>query len=221
MVEARDLVKNYVSSGETLHILRGVNFTVEDGASLAVCGQSGCGKSTLLNILGGLDTPDSGCIIAGGREITGLNETGLSAYRGSCVGFVFQFHHLLKDFTALENVMLPAFMSGVRKKDALEKAKSLLDDVKMSHRKNHLPSELSGGERQRVALARALINDPKLILADEPTGNLDSEHTAAVADVLYNEAGKLGKTLIVATHDQTVAARASRRLTLSEGVLYE
>jgi lipoprotein-releasing system ATP-binding protein len=219
VVKGIDLVKNYITHAETLRVLQGLSFEIERGSSVSISGQSGCGKSTLLNILGGLDKADSGAVLVNGLEISALGEAALSAYRKKNVGFIFQFHYLLKDFTALENVMLPAFMAGVPKKKALERAHGLLHDVRLLERAGHLPAELSGGERQRVAVARAMINDPEIILADEPTGNLDSEHTNHVADILYSEAEKLGKTLIVVTHDHSVAARAQRHFVLSGGRL--
>jgi lipoprotein-releasing system ATP-binding protein len=213
------MVKNYVSGAETLRILTGINFEVEKGCTAAVTGQSGSGKSTLLNIIGGLDHCDSGSVRVGGEEISGLSESALALYRRKRIGFIFQFHYLLKDFTALENVMLPAYMGGMKKKDALEKARSLLSGVRLDERTDHYPSQLSGGERQRVAVARAMINDPDMILADEPTGNLDPKNSGLVAELLYGEAGKWGKTLIVVTHDESVAARAQFRFTLEKGVL--
>jgi lipoprotein-releasing system ATP-binding protein len=219
LVRAENLVKNYISGDETLRILKGVGFKIPRGVSVAVSGQSGCGKSTLLNILGGLDRTDSGSVTVGDLEITGLPEKALSEYRSRRVGFIFQFHYLLKDFTALENVMLPAYIGGMKKKDALEKARTLLSDVKLDDRIFHFPSQLSGGERQRVAVARSMVNDPDLILADEPTGNLDPDNSAMVAELLYAGAEKRGKTLIVVTHDEKVAARAGTRYILESGVL--
>ena len=220
IIRVRDLVKNYVSGAETLNILRGINFTVEPGSSVAVSGQSGSGKSTFLNILGGLDHSDSGSVEVAGTDITNLSESGLSSYRQRSIGFIFQFHYLLKDFTALENVMLPAYMTGMRKKDALEKARLLLGDMKLDDRANHFPSQLSGGERQRVAVARAMVNDPDIILADEPTGNLDPKNSAMVSELLYAGAEKWNKTLIVVTHDETVAGRAKIHYTLENGLLH-
>jgi lipoprotein-releasing system ATP-binding protein len=219
LVRVDNLVKNYVSGTETLYILRGIGFTVEEGASVAIAGQSGSGKSTLLNILGGLDYSDTGVVTVGGSEITGLSEKNLSAYRSRQVGFIFQFHYLLKDFSALENVMLPAYMFGMKRKDALEKARALLSDVKLDDRLNHFPSQLSGGERQRVAVARSLVNNPALILADEPTGNLDPDNSDLVAEILYATTTKWNKTLIVVTHDERVASRARYRYTLEAGIL--
>ncbi|MDR1597026.1 MAG: ABC transporter ATP-binding protein [Treponema sp.] len=219
LVRVRDLVKTYTSGTETLHILQGIGFEIIRGSSVAVIGESGSGKSTLLNILGGLDRCDSGSVMVGGAEITGLTESALSSYRSRGVGFIFQFHYLLKDFTALENVMLPAYIAGMKKKDALEKARLLLEDVRLQDRLQHYPSQLSGGERQRVAVARSLVNDPGLILADEPTGNLDTQNSAMVAELLYAGAEKWGKTILVVTHDIAVAERAKVRYTLKGGIL--
>jgi len=219
LVRVRDLVKNYTSGTEILHILRGISFEVQKGSTVAVSGQSGSGKSTLLNIIGGLDRFDSGTVEVAGQDISNLSESGLSSYRQTRIGFIFQFHYLLKDFTALENVMLPAYMTGMRKKDALEKARLLLKETMLTGRANHFPSQLSGGERQRVAVARAMVNDPDIILADEPTGNLDPRNSSMVAELLFEEAEKWGKTLVVVTHDESVASRARIRYTLEIGLL--
>jgi len=221
LLSVRDLVKNYISGTEILNILRGINFDLKWGSSMAVSGQSGSGKSSLLNIIGGLDRSDSGSVEVAGSDISLLSETELSSYRQSRIGFIFQFHYLLKDFTALENVMLPAYMMGMRKKDAIEKARLLLADMKMENRIGHFPSQLSGGERQRVAVARAMVNDPDIILADEPTGNLDARNSAMVAELLYAGTEKWGKALIVVTHDERVASRAKIRYTLENGLLRE
>lgn len=218
-VLARNVVKNYISGAETLNILKGIKFEVEKGKSLAISGQSGSGKSTLLNIIGGLDKADEGCVFVGNDEITTLSEKELSNYRSKKIGFIFQFHYLLKDFTALENVMLPAYIAGIKKKDAFDAARSLLADVNLGDREGHYPSQLSGGERQRVAVARSMVNDPELILADEPTGNLDPQNSEIVAKMLYENAQKRAKTLVVVTHDRRVAARASMRLVLENGLL--
>ena len=215
----KDLVKSYVSGTETLHILRGINFSVLQGSSVAISGQSGSGKSTFLNGIGGLDRFDSGTVEVAGSDISNLGESELSSYRQRRIGFVFQFHYLLKDFTALENVMLPLFMMGRRKKDAIERAKVLLSDMKLENRQGHYPSQLSGGERQRVAAARAMVNDPDIILADEPTGNLDPGNSALVSELLYAGAEKWGKTLIVVTHNESVASRAKVRYVLENGLL--
>jgi len=221
LVRVRDLVKNYTSGAEILNILRGINFEVQNGSTVAVSGQSGSGKSTFLNVIGGLDRFDSGIVEVAGQDISNLSESGLSSYRQKRIGFIFQFHYLLKDFTALENVMLPAYMTGMRKKDAMDKGRRLLEDMLLTERANHFPSQLSGGERQRVAVARAMVNDPDIILADEPTGNLDPRNSAMVAELLFAGAEKWGKTLVVVTHDETVAGRARLRYTLEDGLLGE
>ena len=219
MVRSEGIVKNYASGDEILHILRGISFDIPAGFSAAINGRSGSGKSTLLNIIGGLDRCDGGRVLVGDTEITALSEKNLSSYRSKKAGFIFQFHYLLKDFTALENVMLPAYIAGIKKKTALERARELLADVKLADRAGHYPSQLSGGERQRVAVARSMVNDPDLILADEPTGNLDPDNSAMVAELLFTGAEKWGKTLLVVTHDEKLAARASRRYTLENGLL--
>ena len=219
IVRTENIVRNFLSGAETLYILRGVTFEIEQGLSVAISGQSGSGKSTLLNIIGGLDRADEGKVFVGNAEITALDEKHLSEFRSKQAGFIFQFHYLLKDFTALENVMLPAYIAGMNKKHALEKARELLSDVKLNDRTGHFPSQLSGGERQRVAVARSMVNDPDVILADEPTGNLDPDNSAMVAELLYAGAEKWGKTLIVVTHDEKVAARASIHYTLENGLL--
>ncbi|MDR2403236.1 MAG: ABC transporter ATP-binding protein [Spirochaetaceae bacterium] len=219
LVQAAGIVKTYTSGTETLYILNGICFEVEGGTTVAITGQSGSGKSTLLNILGGLDRCDSGRVRVGDVEVSALAESGLTAYRSRRIGFIFQFHYLLKDFTALENVMIPAYMGGMRKREALDRAHSLLADVRMEDRLHHFPSQLSGGERQRVAVARSMVNDPDVILADEPTGNLDPLNSETVTELLYSGAEKRGKTLIVVTHDEKVARRAMIRYTLEGGLL--
>jgi lipoprotein-releasing system ATP-binding protein len=219
IIKVENLIKEYQSGTETLSILKGLCFTVPRGASAAVRGQSGCGKSTFLNILGGLDKSDSGLVEMEGLNICALAERELTEYRRKKIGFVFQFHYLLRDFTALENVMLPGYIGGMKKRAALDKAGKLLDELGLSSRLHHYPSQLSGGERQRVAVARAMINDPDLILADEPTGNLDPHNSLTVAELLYRAAEERKTSLVVVTHDEKVAARAQIRFVLSEGIL--
>ena len=219
VIRVENLVKNFVSGSENLRVLQGVNFSAEKGRTVAISGSSGSGKSTFLNIIGGLDRCDSGSVFIGGTNITRLSENALSEYRQKKTGFIFQFHYLLKDFTALENVMLPAYMTGIKKKDALERARILLCEMKLGGRLHHFPSQLSGGERQRVAVARAMVNDPELILADEPTGNLDPQNSVIAADLLFSGAEKYSKTLIVVTHDANIAARAHVRYNLANGIL--
>ena len=208
IIEIKDLEKTYVSKGESLTVLKDLSFSIEEGTRTAIVGSSGNGKSTLLNIISGIDTATSGFVKVGKYELSKMTEKDLCKYRSEFIGLVFQFHYLLKDFTALENIFLPAYMAGKNKKIAMEKAESLLQDIGLYERKNHLPSELSGGERQRVAVARSLINDPKIILADEPTGNLDPENAALISDLLYGVSEKYSKTLVLVTHDKEVAKKA-------------
>lgn len=208
IIEIKDLEKTYVSKGESLTVLKDLSFSIEEGTRTAIVGSSGNGKSTLLNIISGIDTATSGFVKVGKYELSKMTEKDLCKYRSEFIGLVFQFHYLLKDFTALENIFLPAYMAGKNKKIAMEKAESLLREIGLYERKNHLPSELSGGERQRVAVARSLINDPKIILADEPTGNLDPENAALISDLLYGVSEKYNKTLVIVTHDIEVAKKA-------------
>lgn len=219
IVQIEGLEKNYVNQSETLRVLKGLSLTIKKGERVCITGESGNGKSTLLNILGGIDTVSGGVVKAGGNELSALDEDALTEYRARFVGLVFQFHYLLKDFSALENVFLPAYMAGMHKSDAMKKAEKLLEDVGLSHRKNHLPSELSGGERQRVAVARALVNDPSLVLADEPTGNLDPANAAMIGELLFQVAKNYGKTLLVVTHDMDLASRGETLYKLEDGVL--
>lgn len=218
-IEIQNLCKSYISGSETLAILRSISLSVPQGITVAISGESGSGKSTLLNIIGGLDTADAGSVRVGTLYLEHLTEAQLNEYRGQHVGFIFQFHYLLKDFTALENVLLPAYMAGCSKKTAMDKARLLLTDIGMGHRLHHYPSQLSGGERQRVAVARSLVNDPDLILADEPTGNLDPSNSQIVADLLFMSAEKYHKTLLVVTHDKGIAERAQIQYRLNGGVL--
>lgn len=208
IIEIKDLEKTYVSKGESLTVLKDLSFSIEEGTRTAIVGSSGNGKSTLLNIISGIDTATSGFVKVGKYELSKMTEKDLCKYRSEFIGLVFQFHYLLKDFTALENIFLPAYMAGKNKKIAMEKAESLLQDIGLYERKNHLPSELSGGERQRVAVARSLINDPKIILADEPTGNLDPDNASMISDLLYGVSEKYNKTLVIVTHDKEVAKKA-------------
>ncbi len=217
LIELRALSKTFRSGTETLSILSDIDLDLPKGAKVAITGESGSGKSTLLNIVGGLDGATSGSVVVGPYRLDGLDERGLTAYRSRFVGFVFQFHYLLKDFTALENVMLPAYIAGAPKKEAFDRARALLADVRLEARSAHYPSQLSGGERQRVAVARALVNEPELVLADEPTGNLDPANSAGVAELLFDVADKRGKTLLVVTHDARVAERADVRFELQAG----
>ena len=208
ILQIKDLEKTYISDSERLTILKDLNLTVEEGSKVVIVGESGSGKSTLLNIIGGIDKITAGTVLAGTNaqyDLSKLDETEIAEYRSSFLGLIFQFHYLLKDFTALENVYMPAFIAGVPKKEAEEKAAELLQDVGVYDRRDHLPSQLSGGERQRVAVARSLINNPSLILADEPTGNLDPANAALIGDLLFSMVEKYKKTLLLVTHDITLA----------------
>ena len=221
VITIKNLEKTYKTESETLTILKNLNIEINEGSKFVVVGESGSGKSTFLNIVGGLYKATSGSVTVGPYEITSLNEAGISEYRSRYLGLIFQFHYLLKDFTALENVFLPAYMAGVPKKEAMEKARILLNDVGLSDRTNHLPSQLSGGERQRVAVARSLINDPKVILADEPTGNLDPANAVLIGDLLFSMTEKYNKTLILVTHDMKLAEKGDYIYSIKDGCFNE
>lgn len=219
IVSIKNVEKTYVTDSEKLTILKNCNLEVPEGKKIVIVGESGSGKSTLLNIIGGIDSVTEGSVVAGEYNVSELKEKALSEYRSKYLGLIFQFHYLLKDFTALENVYMPALIAGVSKKEAIEKAKTLLQDVGVGERLNHLPSQLSGGERQRVAVARALINDPKLILADEPTGNLDPANAVLIGDILFSMADKYKKTLLLVTHDMNLAAKGDDIYRIVDGAL--
>lgn len=219
IVEISNLEKTYETDSEKLTILKQLNLNIEEGKKIVIVGESGSGKSTLLNILGGIDKCSSGTVIAGNMNIDKMNEKQLADYRSNFIGLIFQFHYLLKDFTALENVYMPAYIAGVPKKEAEEKAKQLLNDVGIIDRQNHLPNQLSGGERQRVAVARSLINEPKLILADEPTGNLDPANATMIGDLLFSMVEKYNKTLLLVTHDMKIASKGDICYTIKNGSL--
>lgn len=221
VLSIKNLTKTYKDqiSGEELTILKDLSVDFLAGSKNIIIGESGCGKSTLLNIVGALDSITSGSVVAGKYNISELNEQGLEEYRSKYLGLIFQFHYLLKDFTALENVFLPAYMTGLSKKQAMDKAKQLLVDVGMEHRMDHIPAKLSGGERQRVAVARSLINDPSLILADEPTGNLDPANSKLISELLFSVVDKYNKTLILVTHDREIAKKGENCFKLVDGHL--
>ncbi|MBR0486508.1 MAG: ABC transporter ATP-binding protein [Treponema sp.] len=221
IISIKDLRKTYRTESESLTILNDLSIDIEKGKKIVIAGESGSGKSTFLNIVGALDNASAGSIIVGPYNVGQMDEEDAAEYRNRFLGLIFQFHYLLKDFTALENVYLPAFMAGVNKKEAEEKALKLLDDVGLSYRVNHLPSELSGGERQRVAVARALINDPQVILADEPTGNLDPGNAVMIGDLLFSMADKYQKTLLLVTHDMNLASKGDKIYSIKEGRLNE
>ncbi|UCG74848.1 MAG: ABC transporter ATP-binding protein [Gemmatimonadota bacterium] len=219
-VRARGVCRFFRSpDGKELRVLRGVDLEIGQGEMMAIMGPSGAGKSTLLHVLGALDQPTSGSVEIAGRRLDGLADTEVARLRNELVGFVFQFHHLLRDFSALENVMLPRLIAGVDREEAEARAVVLLEEVGLGERLRHRPNKLSGGEQQRVAVARALVNEPPLLLADEPSGNLDTETSKRLHDVLFGLVEHHGSALIVVTHDRELAERAGRVQRLVDGVL--
>jgi lipoprotein-releasing system ATP-binding protein len=219
-VAARELYRTYVGGdGTPLHVLEDTELSVVAGESVAIIGESGSGKSTLLQLLGGLDRPTSGDVLLGGRPLRELDDDELSRIRNESIGFVFQFHHLLREFTAVENVMMPLLIAGEPARTARDRARELLSDVGLAKRLEHKPTQLSGGEQQRVAVARALCNRPLLLLADEPSGNLDPSTTEHLHDLLFEVSAAHGSAMIVVTHDMGLAGRAGRVLELRGGKL--
>jgi len=219
LLTTRSLRKIYRTGSETLEVLQDVNLSVDAGRTVVITGESGCGKTSLLSLIGGLDTPTAGQIFLREADITSLNEDELSVYRRDTIGFIFQFHFLLRDFTALENIMMPSYIAGENRAAATRKAEKLMESVGLAARSHHYPVELSGGERQRVAVARALVNDPAIILADEPTGNLDEKNSKVVENLLFELVGKYKKTLVLVTHDRGLARLSDRHFELVHGVL--
>jgi len=219
--QASGIEKYYEEVGHRVDVLNGVDLHLERGEMIAIVGASGTGKTTLLHILGTLDRPTAGTLLYGGEEVLNKNDTELSAYRNSTVGFVFQFHHLLPEFTALENVMMPGLIAGQEKADMAEEAAAILEKVKLSDRMQHKVGQLSGGEQQRVALARAIIMKPLLLLADEPTGNLDTKTGYKVFQLLQEMSAEYSLSAVMATHNLELAGEMSRCLTLAEGKLQE
>ena len=214
ILSLKNIEKTYESSGENLTIIKDLSLDLERGKKCVIVGKSGSGKSTLLNMIGGLDVATSGTILVNGQDVSKMNEKQINEFRKKVLGLVFQFHYLLKDFTAVENIFLPAYMAGVPKKEAFERANDLLEEVGLADRKDHLPS-------QRVAVARSLVNDPELILADEPTGNLDPENAILIGDMLFRLSEKHGKTLVLVTHDMNLAAKGDVRYSIEGGALVE
>jgi lipoprotein-releasing system ATP-binding protein len=217
LLTAEGLTKHYRTGTADLAVLKGVDLSIDRGEVVAVVGPSGVGKSTLLHILGGLDSPTGGRLFVDGTEVYKLTDDARARFRGRCVGFVFQFHHLLGDFTAEENVMLPLMIQGRDRREATREAARLLDRVGLSDRAGHLPSELSGGESQRVAVARALVARPALVLADEPSGNLDAARSSELHGMIWQLARELQQTFVIATHDSTLAGQADRILEMADG----
>ena len=215
MIKADNIKKSF----GPLHVLKGIDLEVPAGKLYSVVGASGAGKTTLLQILGTLSKPDEGTIFIEGREISKMQEKELSRFRNLKLGFVFQFHHLLPEFTALENVCIPAYIAGSSRSKAESKAKELLDFLGLSDRIHHKPSQLSGGEKQRVAVARALINRPTVILADEPSGNLDSRNRDELHDLLFTLRNEMGQTFVIVTHDDSFAERSDKIIHIKDGVI--
>lgn len=222
ILELEHIEKYYQETGQKLHILRDLSFNIEKGEFVTILGRSGSGKSTLLNLIGLLDKADAGKMSLGGKNLEEISEIEKNQLRNEFLGFVFQFHYLLPEFTALENVMLPALLFNKRsKKEVEERAKEVLISVGLGERLRHKPNQLSGGEKQRVAIARALINEPKLLLADEPTGNLDQETSETIFDIFREINQKYQQTIIVVTHSQELAKISSRQIYLKKGILEE
>jgi len=219
LLRANDIKKDFYQGEIVLHVLKGVDLAVNPGEIVSIVGPSGVGKSTLLHILGGLDKPTSGEVLFAGTAINGNSEEALAAWRNRNIGFIFQLHHLLPEFTALENVMLPMLIAGRSYSQARKQSKELLEMVGLGGRLNHRPAQLSGGEQQRVALARALINKPRLVLADEPTGNLNSEQGRELEELMESLNKTEGITFIIVTHNELFARQAHRCFRLEDGVL--
>ena len=222
LIKVENLHKSYYNHSPTvstvgLPVLKGIDMVVEAGEIIAVIGASGVGKSTLLNILGALDRPTSGRVFYSGQEIFQLNDNKLAIFRNQEIGFVFQFHHLLPEFTALENVAMPTRIARIPQKEAYAKAQELLEQVGLADRLTHKPAKLSGGECQRVALARALVNNPRVVLADEPTGNLDRKTSEAMHDLIWRLNDTFNQTFIIATHNLSLAQRTDRLIHLVDG----
>jgi putative ABC transport system ATP-binding protein len=218
---AQDVTRHYALDGVTVPALRGVSFTIDAGDYVAIIGPSGSGKSTLMHLLGGLDRPTSGKLLIGGRDVAGLDPRDLARLRNETIGFVFQSFHLLARTSAVDNVALPLVYRGVRAAERRRRAAAMLERVGLGHRLDHRPNQLSGGEQQRVAIARALVTDPQVLLADEPTGNLDTRNGQAVLALLEALNREQGVALVVVTHDREVAARAGKQIVMRDGEIVE
>ncbi|MBO7469297.1 MAG: ABC transporter ATP-binding protein [Bacteroidales bacterium] len=213
MIEANGIYKSFGN----VDVIKGIDLHIDKGEIVTIVGASGAGKSTLLQIIGTLEKADKGDVIINGQNISKMSQKTLAAFRNKNIGFVFQFHHLLPEFTALENICIPAFIAGISKSNALNKASQLLDYLNLTERANHKPSMLSGGEQQRVAVARALINNPAVILADEPSGNLDSQNAKELHELFFKLREQTGQTFVIVTHNPDLAQMADRTLTIKDG----
>ncbi len=213
MLKAEDIHKSY----NGLNVLKGIDLSIKEGEVVSIVGASGAGKSTLLHILGTLDTPDTGKVLFKNVEVSSLNQKKMSQFRNEEIGFIFQFHNLFPEFTALENVCIPAFIKGDR--SAEKRAEELLKVLGLAERKDHKPSELSGGEQQRVSVARALINDPSIVFADEPSGNLDSQSADDLHNLFFDLRNKMGQTFVLVTHNMQLAGMADRKLEIKDGII--
>ncbi|MBN2568340.1 MAG: ABC transporter ATP-binding protein [Deltaproteobacteria bacterium] len=221
MIEVSNLKKTFIMDGNRIEVLKGINLEIKKGDSIAILGVSGSGKTTFLQILGILDRPTSGNVLYNGINVFERNETERAEFRNKTIGFVFQFHHLLPEFTTIENTMMPALISGMAKKEAVRRAEITLTEVGLGDRLTHKPGELSGGEQQRVAVARAMIMEPDILLADEPTGNLDTETGNMINELLLNLIETKGTTLVVVTHNRLLASRMSHTIGLKDGEIYD
>ncbi len=221
VLECLDLGKTYTEGPQYLEVLRQISLQVERGEQLAILGSSGSGKTTLLNLLGGLDLPSRGSVIIAGQDLAEVDETERGRLRNLYLGFVYQFHHLLAEFTALENISMPLLIGGYSWKEALQKSQIMLERVGLFDRASHKPSELSGGERQRIAIARALVTEPACVLLDEPTGNLDRNTALSIQNLMFDLNEKLGISYIVVTHDEAFADTLDRKLFLRDGMLHD
>jgi lipoprotein-releasing system ATP-binding protein len=217
LLEVSDLYKSFSTSAGKVEVLKGINLNVTEGETIALVGASGAGKTTLLHLMGTLDRPTSGKVFFANDDVFQMGDMALASFRNRSIGFVFQSHHLLPEFSALENTMMPLLISGMKKDEAKKIAAGLLSDVGLSHRLEHKPGELSGGEQQRVAIARALVTSPRLLLADEPTGNLDMKTSDEVHDILAGIHREKGITLIIVTHNERLAARMGKTIRMVDG----